>query len=389
MSPSGPHAFLTHFHTLPDPRKQTDNTVHKFLDILMIAVCGALCGADNWTAVEAFGKAQKTWLQGFLELPKEIPSHDTFTTVFRRIEPEHFQACFVSWVTSLADLLPGEVVAIDGKTLRHSYDRQNSRAAIHMVSAWASHQSLVLGQLKTAAKSNEITAIPQLLEVLELTGCLVTIDAMGCQKAIAQKIRGGGADYLLAVKDNHPTLCRAVTEHFAPEQATTLGQHDVDFDWSEERNRDRNELRRCWVEYDLSWLSQREEWPDLQAIVRIESVRTQPGQTSYENRYYLSSASFDAETFLQKTRAHWSIENSLHWVLDVAFCEDACRIRKGYGAENVAIIRHIVVNLLQHDRSSPVGMRTKRLQAGWDVRYREQLLKKGGIDIETLSTLIC
>ncbi len=354
----------------------------------MIAVCGALCGADNWVAVETFGKAQKDWFQGFLELPFGIPSHDTFNTTFRRIDPEQFQACFASWVTSLANLLPGEVVAIDGKTLRHSYDRQDSRAAIHMVSAWASQQSLVLGQLKTDAKSNEITAIPQLLEVLELTGCLVTIDAMGCQKAIAQKIRGRGADYLLALKDNHPTLYRAVTEHFSPEQATTLGQYNVDFDWREERNRDRDEIRRCWVDHDLRWLPQREEWLDLQAVVRIESVRTLHGQTSRENRYYLSSASSDAETFLKNTRGHWSIENSLHWVLDVAFCEDACRLRKGYGAENFATLRHIVVNLLQHDHTSSVGMRTKRLQAGWDVKFREHVLKTGGIDMETLSRRI-
>ena len=383
MSAPVPQSFLAHFQTLSDPRKLTGNTVHTFLDILMIAVCGALCGADYWTDVAAFGHAQEAWFRGFLELPAGIPSHDTFTTTFRRIDPEQFQRSFVSWVSELADLLPGDVVAIDGKTLRHSYDRQDSKAAIHMVSAWASQQSLVLGQVKTEAKSNEITAIPQLLEVLELTGCLVTIDAMGCQKAIAEKIRGRGADYLLALKGNHPTLYHTVIEHFSLEHATTLGRHDVDFDWSEERNRDRDEVRRCWVEHDLSWLPQREEWPDLQAIVRIESVRTQHGETTREDRYYLSSASFDAETFLKKTRTHWSIENSLHWVLDVAFCEDACRIRKGHGAENFAILRHVAVNLLQPDRRRSGGIRAKRLQAGWDVRYREQILYEGGFDFGT------
>ena len=216
MSAPVPQSFLAHFQPLPDPRKQTDNTVHQFLDIVMIAICGAVCGADNWTAIAVFGEAQEEWLRSFLKLPAGIPSHDTFTTTFRRIDPEQFQACFVSWVTALADLLPGEVVAIDGKTLRHSYDRQDNKAAIHMVSAWASQQSLVLGQLKTDTKSNEITAIPKLLDVLELTGCLVTIDAMGCQKAIAQKIRERGADYLLALKENHPTLYHDVHAHFFP-----------------------------------------------------------------------------------------------------------------------------------------------------------------------------
>lgn len=377
MSAPVPHSFLTHFQTLPDPRKQTDNTVHLFLDILMIAVCGVVCGAESWTAIATFGKAQETWLRDFLELPAGIPSHDTFTTTFRRIDPDRFQACFVSWVRALADLLPGEVVAIDGKTLRHSYDRQDSKAAIHMVSAWASQQSLVLGQLATDAKSNEITAIPKLLDVLELTGCLVTIDAMGCQKAIAQKIRDRGADYLLALKDNHPTLAQRVQQHFFPDVIDWSLWRALDFGHDIVQNRDRLEHRYCWVQSNLSWLPDSAEWTDLKTVVCLETERHQHGEVSHEVRYYLSSRVMTADEALAATRAHWSIENSLHWRLDVAFNEDACRIRKGHGAENFAILRHLVINLFRQDPSRAIGVHTKRLKAGWDMQYRERILSGG------------
>jgi predicted transposase YbfD/YdcC len=364
----------THFAPLPDPRKQTHRIRHKFLDILVIAISGVICGANDWVAVETFGKAKEPWLRTFLELPHGIPSHDTFTDVFAALSPEHFQDCFVRWVSSLTRLLPGDIVSIDGKTLRRSYDRQDSRAAIHMVSAWASRQSLVLGQLKTAEKSNEITAIPQLLEVLEVTGCLVTIDAMGCQKAIAAKIRERGADYLLALKENHPTLYQAVTHYFDPDNDQSYDSGHITAADTTERNRGRDETRRCWVTKDLSWLPQRDEWPDLRSLVLIEAERTVEGKTTLEHRYYLSSADLDAARFLEATRAHWGIENSLHWVLDVTFREDENRLRKGYGAENFATLRHLALNVLKQDTTTNTGIQNKRLKAGWNTRYLETLL---------------
>ena len=369
------HSLTTHFHALADPRKPTDNTRHKFIDILAIAICGAICGANDWVAIATFGTSKETWFRTFLELPNGIPSHDTFTTVFARIAPDHFQECFVSWVASLVTLLPEEVVAIDGKTLRRSYDAQDSRAAIHMVSAWASQNSLVLGQLKTEAKSNEITAIPHLLEVLELTGCLVTIDAMGCQKTIAAKIRERGADYLLALKANHPTLYAAVEGYFDAASDREFTGHDIDFAETEDRNHGRLEFRRCWVESDLKWLAQQAQWTDLHAVVMVESERHVNGVVSIAHRYYLSSAVMDASTFLEKTRDHWSIENSLHWVLDVAFREDECRIRKGYGAENFASLRHLALNLLKQEQTVNIGIQNKRLKAGWDEAYLEKILQ--------------
>lgn len=375
MSLNLTHSMTTHFQSLPDPRKPTENTRHKFIDILAIAICGAICGANDWVAVATFGTAKEPWFRTFLELPHGIPSHDTFTTVFARIAPEHFQDCFVSWVASLTTLLPGEVVAIDGKTLRRSYDAQNSRAAIHMVSAWASQQSLVLGQLKTEAKSNEITAIPQLLEVLELTGCLVTIDAMGCQKSIADKIVEKGADYLLALKANHPTLYTLVESYFDTASDQEFVGYAIDFAETEDRNHGRLEFRRCWVEADLSWLDHKAHWTDLQALVMIESERHVNGEITIAHRYYLSSARLDASTFLEKTRDHWSIENGLHWVLDVAFREDDCRVRKGHGAENFASLRHLALNLLKREQTAKMGIQNKRLKAGWDEGYLEKVLQ--------------
>lgn len=363
-----------HFQDLQDPRRETMNKRHKFIDILMISICGAICGANDWVSVSTFGKAKEAWFCTFLELPNGIPSHDTFTDVFSKIDPDQFRNCFISWVKSMVHLLPGDVVAIDGKTLRHSYDKQDSRSSIHMVSAWANRNSLVLGQIKTEKKSNEITAIPQLLEILELTGCLVTIDAMGCQKKIADKIREKGADYLLALKGNQPKLYESVVNYFSTANERNFENYEIDFAVTEDRNHGRIEYRRCWVEPDISWLEQRDEWKDLRSVIMVESERHINDHVSFEHRYYLSNANFEASEFLEGTRQHWSIENSLHWVLDVAFREDDSRVRKGNGAENYAIIRHIAVNLLKQEKTAKIGVKNKRLKAGWDEAYLLKVL---------------
>ncbi len=364
----------THFQGLQDPRRQTLNQRHTFIDILVIAICGSICGANDWVAVATFGKAKEDWLRTFLEIPHGIPSHDTFTDVFSKRSPGQFQQCFISWVSRLVTLFPDEVVAIDGKTLRHSYDTQDSRASIHMVSAWASQNSLVLGQLKTEETSNEMTAIPQLLEALELNGCIVTIDAMGCQKKIAAKLVEKKADYLLALKGNHPTLYLAVEDDFHTILGQELPDTRLDFTEIDELNHGRVEVRRCWVSADLTWLPQAHEWKKLHSLVMIESARHVNGVVSLEQRDYLSSASRDAAAFLNATRQHWSIEHSLHWVLDVAFREDDSRIRKGHGAENFAMLRHIALNLLKQEQTTRIGTQNTRLKAGWDDAYLEKVL---------------
>jgi predicted transposase YbfD/YdcC len=365
-----------HFKGVQDPRRTTLNQRHLFLDILVIAICGAICGANDWVAIARFGKAKETWLRRFLELPNGIPSHDTFGDVFSKLQPEQFQQCFIAWVSTWVDLLPGEVVAIDGKTLRHSYDQQDAKAAIHMVSAWASSQALVLGQLKTAEKSNEITAIPQLLAALEIKGCLVTIDAMGCQKKIAETILSKGADYLLAVKDNQPKLHEAIKTYFEEANAQDFAGFDIDFSETFDQNHGRLEWRRCWRGTEIQQIETHEHWPDLTAVVMIESERHINEHLSIEHRYYISSASGDATSFLPATREHWSIENSLHWVLDIAFREDDSRIRKGYGPENFATLRHMALNLLKQEPTAKVGIQNKRLIAGWDNSYLEKVLRR-------------
>lgn len=371
MSTATSLSIAEHFASLEDPRISSKSE-HKLLDIIVIAVCGVICHADDWVSIAQFGRAKEEWLRGFLELPNGIPSHDTFNRVFSRLSPTQFQRCFAGWVQALSGTYEG-LIAIDGKRLRRSHDRSEEKSAIHMVSAWASDNALVLGQVKTDEKSNEITAIPQLLELLALEGCLVTIDAMGCQKAIAQQIVDQGGDYLLALKGNQPGLQEQVWTAFETAEAVDFKGYTVDMLTTEDKGHGRQEVRRYCV-LGTQDLLETSDWPNLNRIGVVESERTVQGKTTTEMRYYISSRALDAKRFAHAVRGHWGIENGLHWVLDVAFDEDQCRVRKGYGAENLAVIRHIALNAIKQEKTAKLGVQNKRLRAGWDHAYLAKIL---------------
>jgi predicted transposase YbfD/YdcC len=371
--PAGPVSILEHFAQLPDPRVKRTRR-HALTDILVIALCAAICGAEDWVAIARFGRAKQKWFATFLALPHGIPSHDTFGRVFAALDPEAFKAAFLTWVRSLATDLPGEVVAIDGKTLRRTFDTAADKAAIHMVSAWATAQGLCLGQVKTAAKSNEITAIPKLLEVLALRGRIVTLDAMGCQTAVAATIRARGGDYVLSLKGNQGGLHEDLQTFFA--DARQRAFQDVPHTAAQTVDGDhgRIEVRRAWATEDLAWLPDRDRWAGLRSAILVESERTVRNQTTRETRLFISSLPADAAHLARVIRSHWAIENSLHWVLDVAMHQDQTRIRTAHAPDNLAVLHHIALNLLKHDRTEQLGIKNKRLAAGWDHDYLLRLI---------------
>lgn len=364
--------LLDHFATLPDPRIARHRW-HKLSDILVIAVCAVLCGAESYPAIEDFGQEREPWLRQFLELPEGIPSHDTFNRVLRLLDPGEFQTCFLRWMHAVAEVTAGEVVAIDGKALRRSFAKGTGKRAIHMVSAWASENGVVLGQRKVDTKSNEITAIPELLDLLVLKGCIVTIDAMGCQRAIAQTILEQRADYVLALKGNQPTLEQAVERFFLTGPEAEAHRTGSDYYEQTERGHGREETRRAWISADLEAELEASAWPGLQSIGMVEATRTLDGKTSVEQRFYLSSLPPDAEQFAQAVRKHWGIENQLHWSLDVTFREDQSRLRTGHGAENFAVLRHIALNLL-HQETSTKSLPRKRLACALNPDYLLKVL---------------
>jgi predicted transposase YbfD/YdcC len=377
---SGPLPVLLECLTeLPDPRVERTR-LHCLLDILAIGICAVICGAEGWDDIARFGRSKEEWLREKLDLslPSGIPSADTFRRVFARLEPQKLQDTFRKWTKQLYVLTQGEIIALDGKTLRHSFDTACEQSAIHMVSAWASSARLVLGAVKVDAKSNEITAVPALLAALDINGCVITADALNTQKNIAAQIVAQGADYLLPVKDNHPHLCQDIQnlfEHARQHRYEGL-QHSQHT--SQTHAHGRQEIRRCDVillkPNDLFWGDVQQEWANLNSLVRLERIRkTSKGITS-EVRYYISSLRADAARCQRVVRRHWGIENKLHYVLDVSMDEDDCRIRKDHGAENFAALRHIALNLLRQEKSTEAGVKARRKLAGWDHEYLAKVL---------------
>jgi predicted transposase YbfD/YdcC len=372
-----PTASITaHFASLQDPRIERTK-LHQLLDILVIAICAVICGADDWVEVELFGNAKLAWLGTFLELPNGIPSHDTFGRVFARLNPEQFQQCFLAWIQAVSAVTGGQVVAIDGKVLRGSGDRVLGKAGIDMVSAWATANHLVLGQVKVDDKSNEITAIPKLLQVLEIAGCIVTIDAIGCQTEIAATIIALDADYVLAVKENQGHLYEDIKDLFDAAQEVNFQHVPHDYAKTTDKGHGRLEIRQCWIIADaalVTYLRNYAGWRNLRTIVKVVSERRVNGATTVEARYFISSLAGDALEVLKAVRSHWGIENALHWVLDIAFDEDHHRVRKDNGPANFAVLRHIALNLLKQEKSVKVGTKAKRLKAGWDEPYLLKVL---------------
>jgi predicted transposase YbfD/YdcC len=363
-----------HFAGLTDPRVERTRE-HRLVDIVTIALCAVICGADDWVAVETFGRAKETWLRTFLGLPGGIPSHDTFGRVFARLDPDEFRACFVGWVRAVTgEAVADGIVAIDGKTARRSHDRGRGKAALHLVSAWASASGLVLGQVATDDHSNEITAIPALLQLLALDGATVTIDAMGCQTAIAARIVEQGADYVLALKDNHEHLHDRARLAFSDARAsagTPLAPSGFTADRAVDKGHGRLEIRRCWAIGDpayLAYVDPERAWPNLRSLALVEAERRVGDAVTTELRYYLSSLAPDAAALNRAIRAHWGIENRLHWVLDVAFREDLNRARTDHAPENLAVLRHLALNLLRRDPARG-SIATKRFRAALDTDY--------------------
>lgn len=377
MSKLKAEALFEKFKGIEDPRRDHLKD-HLLFDILVISICAIICGAEHWTEFEEFGEAKQEWFASFLSLENGIPSHDTFQRVFILLDNNKLKEIFVEWVSEVVSLGKGVLVNIDGKNLRGSKEPIKGKKALNIVSAWVSAQSLVLGQVCCEEKSNEITAIPELLKILDLEGCVVTIDAMGCQKEIVKQIVDKKADYVIALKENQGNLYRNIKDYL--DWAERIGFKEIKYDYYEtelEKDHGRIEQRRCWVTAEIEWLEGKEDWKNLQSIVMVESEReVVGGEKTVERRYFISSVEAKAESLLKAVRGHWAIENQLHWCLDIGFREDDCRVREKKSAENLATLRHIGLNLLKQETSCKLGIKTKRKKAGWNNKYLFKILKK-------------
>jgi predicted transposase YbfD/YdcC len=372
-------AIEEHFSKVSDPRKDRTKD-HKLIDIIAIAICAVICGAEGWTDIELFGNSKLHWLATFLELPNGIPSHDTFGRVFSLIDAQQFQLAFYEWVWAVNDILQGQVINIDGKCLRGSDDKRLGKRAIYMVSAWSVENEIVLGQRKVDEKSNEITAIPELLKMLSISGCIVTIDAMGTQTNIAKTIVEANADYVLSVKENQGHLFEDISVLFAVDQAQNFKYASFEYKKTVNKGHGRIDVRECWStsnpEY-LNLIRGLENWAGLQSIIMVACTRIIGDKETKYVRYYISSLLSNAEQILQAVRKHWSIENKLHWVLDVALNEDRSRVRKDQAPENFAVLRHIALNLLKQEKTAKGGIHAKQFLAALNEDYLLKILTSG------------
>jgi len=366
------------FEAVPEPRVERTR-LHPLVNILIIAMLAMICVGDGWEDMEEFGLAKRAWLGTFLDLRHGIPSADTFRRVLSAVDPKAFNACFIAWVQALSLGTSGKLVAIDGQTVRHSFNRATGRKALHVVSAWIAENRLTLGQIATEEKSNEITAIPKLLELLDIRGATITVDAMGCQRAIAEKVIDRGADYIMGLKGNQETAHEEVEAYFTDASAKDF--KDVPHTFHETvdgSDHGRLEVRRTWASQELDWFADLAKWKGLRSIIMIESERTVgAAETSFERRYYWSSHVVDAKLFAEMIRGHWGIENQLHWCLDVGFREDESRIRTDHGPENLTLLRKIAMNLARSERTHKKGVQAKRKLAAWNDAYLLKLLRAG------------
>jgi len=376
MDPPLPVALLSELERVPDPRFPYWHR-HKLVDLLTIALCAVISGADSWVEVADWGQEKAGWLHTFLELPAGIPAHDTFSRLFRSLDPDALETVLLGWVrATLPEPAPGSVIAVDGKTLRRSHDRSTGSPALHLISAWATEWGVSLGQWVVPGHTNEITALPDALAVVTLPGTVITLDAMGCQREVAATITAGGGDYVLALKGNQSQLHADVRDFFVDGLATGFAA-PVDQAETHEKGHGRIEKRTCWASEDaefLRYLDPDGRWAGLRSVALVQAERTMGAVKTTEQRYYLSSLAADAARLNRIVRTHWQIENQLHWVLDTAFGEDQCRVRMGVGAQNLALLRRIALSLLKQDRSTKLGIKGKRLKAGWNEHYLLHIL---------------
>ena len=371
MDITASQGLIAHFSKLDDPRVDR-NKKHELIDVIVLCVCAVVSGAEGWSDIEEFGRTKLQWLRRYVPLANGIPVDDTIARIISALSVSGFQDCFMSWMEDVVKLSDGEIIALDGKTHRRSHDRKRGVKALHMVSAWACRNGVVLGQVKTDEKSNEIVAVPQLLEKLELSGCIVTLDAMGCQRAIAKQVKEGGGEYVLTVKGNQPELAREVREYFEAVQEEDFDRPERGNEETSEEGHGRIEHRSYFLSTDLSSLSGVEKWSGLKGIGLVHSECHQGGRVSIEQRYFITSLS-EVKSFQQAVRSHWGIENGLHWRLDVTFREDESRIRRGNAPHNIGVIRHVAMNLLKREPTK-ISYRKKRVRAALNDDFRDKLL---------------